>query len=71
MGPRQTAKLIANPNAEIAYRGQRTPVRARLLAGPEREQRWQTPAAWYRYETMAERELCLFLLEPVTHGNIG
>ena len=68
--PAWTANLLANPNAEIVFRGQRTPVRARLLAGGERESRWQTAVSWYplwtQYDAVTERELRLFELEPAT-----
>ena len=68
--PAWTANLLANPDAEIVYRGQRTPVRARLLAGTERESRWHTAVAWYplwiQYDAVTDRELRLFELEPVT-----
>jgi len=67
--PAWTANLLANPHAEIVFRGKRTPVKARLLAGTEREARWQTAVAWYplwiQYDAVTERELRLFELEPV------
>ena len=70
--PAWTANLLANPNAEIVYRGKRTPVRTRLLAGAEREARWQTAVAWYplwiQYDAVTERELRLFELEPDIDG---
>ena len=66
--PAWTANLIANPDAEIVFRGARTPVRARLLEGAERERRWQTAVAWFPgwtdYVTVTEREFRLFELEP-------
>jgi len=70
--PAWTANLLANPHAEIVYRGKRTPVRTRLLAGAEREARWQTAVAWYplwiQYDAVTERELRLFELEPDIDG---
>ena len=67
--PAWSANLIANPYAEIVFHGERTPVRARLLEGAEREQRWQTALAWFpawaRYDAITERELRIFELEPV------
>ena len=70
--PAWTANLLANPKAEIVFRGKRTPVRARLLAGAEREARWQIAVAWYplwtEYDAVTERELRLFVLEPVSQG---
>ena len=68
--PAWTANLLANPEAEIVFRGKRTLVRARLLAGAEREQRWQAAVAWYplwtQYDAVTERELRLFELEPAS-----
>ena len=73
--PAWTANLLANPNAEIVYRGKRTPVRARLLTGAERETRWQTAVAWYplwiQYDAVTERELRLFVLDPATNSSVG
>ena len=70
--PAWTANLLANPDAEIVYRGQRTPMQARLLSGAERESRWQTAVAWYplwtQYDAITERELRLFELAPATSG---
>ena len=66
--PAWTANLIANPDAEIVFRGERRPVRARLLEGAERERRWQTAVAWFpgwtQYVTVTERQFRLFELEP-------
>lgn len=68
--PAWTVNLIVNPEAEIVYRGERTPVRARLLEGAERERRWLTAVAWFpswtQYVTVTEREFRLFELEPLT-----
>ena len=68
--PAWSANLLANPDAEIVIHGERTPVRARLLEGAEREPRWQTALAWFpawaRYDAITERELRLFELQPVT-----
>lgn len=70
--PAWTANLLANPDVEVVFRGRRTSMRARLLAGTERESRWQTAVAWYplwtEYDAITERELRLFELEPVTEG---
>ena len=67
--PAWTANLLANPDAEIVYRGTRTPVRARLLEGTERERRWQTAVGWFPgwidYVAVTDREFRLFELEPV------
>lgn len=71
--PAWTANLLASPDAEIVFRGRRTLVGARLLAGAEREARWQTAVAWYplwtQYDAVTERELRLFELEPVKGGD--
>ena len=68
--PAWTVNLIAKPEAEIVFRGERTPVRARLLEGVERERRWQTAVAWFPgwtdYVTVTNREFRLFELEPLT-----
>ena len=68
--PAWTANLLAHPDAEIVFRGQRTPVRARLLTGAERASRWQAAVSWYplwtQYDAVTERELRLFELEPAT-----
>ena len=67
--PAWTANLIANPDAEIVYRGERTPVRARLLEGAERERRWKTAVGWFPgwtdYVTVTDRQFRLFELEPL------
>lgn len=66
--PAWTANLIANPDAEIVYRGERAAVRARLLEGDERERRWQTAVGWFPgwtdYVTVTDRQFRLFELEP-------
>ena len=66
--PAWTANLIANPDAEIVFRGERSAVRARLLEGTERGRRWQTAVGWFPgwidYVTVTEREFRLFELEP-------
>ena len=66
--PAWTANLMADPDAEIVFRGKRTRVRARLLEGAERERRWQTAVIWFpvwtRYVTVTDREFRLFELEP-------
>ena len=66
--PAWTANLLANPDAEIVFRGKRTAVRARLLDGAEREGRWRTAVGWFPgwtdYVTVTDREFRLFELEP-------
>ena len=67
--PAWTANLIANPDAEIVFRGERKRVRARLLEGAERARRWKTAVGWFPnwidYLTVTDREFRLFELEPV------
>ena len=71
--PAWTANLIANPDAEIVFRGRRRRMRARLLEGTEREQRWQTAVTWFpvwtRYVTVTDREFRLFELDPVADAD--
>ena len=71
--PAWTANLLANPDAQVQFRGQRIPVRARLLTGAERDSRWETAVAWYplwtEYDAVTERELRLFELEPITDNS--
>ena len=71
--PACTGNLIANPDAEIVFRGKRTQVRARLLEGADRERRWQTAIVWFpvwtRYVTVTDREFRLFELEPVVDAD--
>lgn len=66
--PAWTANLLAEPDAEVLFRGVRTPVRARLLDGDERAARWQTALEWYPlwadYDRATTRELRLFELVP-------
>ena len=68
--PAWTANLIANPVAEIVYRGERVPVRARLLEGAERQRRWRTAVAWFPgwtdYVKVTDRQFRLFELEPAS-----
>ena len=45
--PAWTANLITNPDAGIVIRGDRMPVRARLLEGAKRGRRRQTAVAWF------------------------
>jgi deazaflavin-dependent oxidoreductase (nitroreductase family) len=58
-GPRHPAwalNLLADPDATIVHKGRRVPVRARLLAGTEREQAWRMALReWPAYRVYAER----------------
>ena len=68
--PAWTANLIANPEAEVLFRGTRTPVRAHLLTGEDRDRRWSHALGWFPgwadYDAVTEREIRLFELRPVT-----
>jgi deazaflavin-dependent oxidoreductase (nitroreductase family) len=70
-GPRHPAwalNLLADPAAAILRKGRRLPVRARLLAGAERERAWQLALReWPAYRVYAERagrEIHMFRLCP-------
>lgn len=58
-GPRQPAwalNLLARPDAMVVHKGRRFPVRARLLAGAERERAWRVALRhWPAYQTYAAR----------------
>jgi deazaflavin-dependent oxidoreductase (nitroreductase family) len=66
--PAWTVNLIANPDAAVSRRGERTEVRALLLGDAEREATWpKLERNWpgYRgYERTAGRELRIFRLTP-------
>ncbi len=65
--PGWSANLLAEPAATITVHGRARPVRARLLAGPERERMWAVLAAhwppYHAYAARADREIRVFLLE--------
>lgn len=70
-GPRQPAwalNLLAQPDATVVHKGRRIPVRARLLAGDDREQAWQRALrewpAYRVYAARAGREIHMFRLTP-------
>jgi deazaflavin-dependent oxidoreductase (nitroreductase family) len=66
--PAWTANLLARPDAHIVVSRRRTPVRAELLEGAERDAAWPVlEAQWpsYReYERQAGREIRIFRLVP-------
>lgn len=67
--PAWSANLLANPEATVTERGRHKPVRARLLAGAERDEVWRhCLAVWPAYDTYArrapDRELRVFALDP-------
>ncbi|MEU5777811.1 nitroreductase family deazaflavin-dependent oxidoreductase [Streptomyces venezuelae] len=65
--PAWTANLLANPDAEVSWRGVDVPVRARLLAGEERAEVWEAALRFWppyaAYQSRVEREIRLFRLE--------
>ncbi|MEW2391890.1 nitroreductase family deazaflavin-dependent oxidoreductase [Streptomyces venezuelae] len=65
--PAWTANLLANPDAEVSWRGVDVPVRARLLAGEERAEVWAAALRFWppyaAYQSRVEREIRLFRLE--------
>lgn len=67
--PGWALNLIADPAATVQVRGRTVPVRARLLAGAERERAWRRALeVWPAYETYARRagirRLHVFRLDP-------
>ena len=68
--PGWSANLLAQPEAEVHYRGRSTPVRARLLDPQQAEETWPVlEQQWphYRdYEKTAHRDIRIFALEPLT-----
>jgi deazaflavin-dependent oxidoreductase (nitroreductase family) len=66
--PAWTYNLLAHPDASVSVRGRRTPVRATLIDGDEREAAWALiEAQWpgYRtYERDSGRVVRLFRLRP-------
>lgn len=66
--PAWTANLLANPEADVLFRGRRTPVTAHLLTGDDRARRWEHALGWFPgwadYDDVTEREIRLFELRP-------
>ncbi|MFF9842825.1 nitroreductase family deazaflavin-dependent oxidoreductase [Streptomyces sp. NPDC020422] len=64
--PAWTANLLAHPDAEISWRGESFPVRARLLTGQERAAAWRAALEFWppyaTYQARIEREIRLFRL---------
>ena len=58
-GPRHPAwalNLLARPDASVAHKGRRFPVRARLLTGADRDRAWRLALRhWPAYQTYADR----------------
>lgn len=65
--PAWTANLLAHPDADVNWRGEDIPVRARLLEGEERAAVWKEALAFWppyaAYQSRIEREIRLFKLE--------
>ncbi|MEV7278192.1 nitroreductase family deazaflavin-dependent oxidoreductase [Streptomyces sp. NPDC093111] len=68
--PAWTANLLAHPDAEVSWRGESFPVRARLLAGEERAAAWQAALVFWppyaTYQARIDREIRLFRLTRTT-----
>lgn len=66
--PAWTANLLANPDAEVLFRGARTQVTAHLLTGDDRARRWEHALGWFPgwadYDAVTDREIRLFELRP-------
>jgi deazaflavin-dependent oxidoreductase (nitroreductase family) len=66
--PAWTANLLAHPAAQVVFRRRTIGVRARLLAGNERESAWTEIEAQFpgyrEYETTAKRRIRIFSLDP-------
>ncbi|WP_242587576.1 nitroreductase/quinone reductase family protein [Streptomyces sp. MST-110588] len=65
--PAWTGNLMKHPDAEVSWRGQDIPVRARLLTGAERAEVWAAVVAFWPpyavYQARVDREIRLFRLE--------
>jgi F420H(2)-dependent quinone reductase len=73
--PAWSFNLRANPEAEVEVGRRKIPVRARLAEGEERADLWRRHNEQYAgfdyYETKLEREIGVFVLEPVAGGARG
>ncbi|HYH53472.1 MAG TPA: nitroreductase family deazaflavin-dependent oxidoreductase [Solirubrobacterales bacterium] len=67
--PAWSLNLRANPEAEVEVGRKRVKVRARLAEGEERVDLWRRHmeqySGWEYYETKLDREIGVFVLEPV------
>lgn len=65
--PAWTGNLLKHPDAEVSWRGEEIPVRARLLTGEERALAWRAALTFWppyaAYQARVEREIRLFRLE--------
>ena len=66
--PAWSGNLIANPDAEVSYRGTTTPVHAHLLTPEEKREVWpRLVTFWPNYDVYVERshrDLRVFRLDP-------
>jgi F420H(2)-dependent quinone reductase len=66
--PAWALNLHANPDARAQIGGRRWPVRARVAAGPERENLWRRVNELYEgfddYAERTSRDIAVFVLEP-------
>ncbi|UUN27502.1 nitroreductase family deazaflavin-dependent oxidoreductase [Streptomyces sp. FIT100] len=64
--PAWTGNLLAHPDAEVSWKRRDIPVRARLLAGTEREEAWRALLDFWppyaTYQARVEREIRVFRL---------
>ncbi|MEU8761157.1 nitroreductase family deazaflavin-dependent oxidoreductase [Streptomyces sp. NPDC048659] len=64
--PAWTGNLLAHPDAEVSWRGESFPVRARLLTGEERAAAWRAALEFWppyaAYQARIDREIRLFRL---------
>ncbi len=69
--PAWALNLKANPDAEVEIGRSRAPVRARVTEGTERTDLWRRCNDQYAgfddYEARTDRDIAVFVLEPVTH----
>jgi len=68
--PAWSLNLKANPDAEVELGRRRIPIRARVAEGEERADLWRRSNEQYAgfddYERRTDRDIALFVLEPVT-----
>ncbi|MDQ1703756.1 MAG: hypothetical protein QOF18_122 [Frankiaceae bacterium] len=66
--PAWTANLIANPEADVSYKGRNTPVTAHLLTAEEKAEVWPRLVKFYPnydvYVDRSGRDLRVFRLDP-------
>ena len=66
--PAWTSNLIANPQVEVSAGTLTTPMRARLVEGPERDGLWPELIWWFpvwqNYTEVTDRQFRVFALEP-------